>query len=304
MADEKEKEQKTPAAGEGTTPPADTTKTPPAAAKTDGDDKAKKVETKVDDKEKTPKPGEGEGAGEKKRVQLKDDEDIPEDADLIELSSTALKKRLGRATKKELKMRFGTDDFDEIKEKLEKLSKFEAAEEERKRQEMSEKDRYESDLKRANDRAEKAERRLAAVYDERVIGQEESRIHKIAEEAGMDPDYIEDQFGRFAKWLNENYSPKEMKKLKDSEIKKWFVERLKAKPRLAKDASTDTKTDEKEQQKPEVRKVGANNGAGGRPPPPDDKANANTEKTFKPGQKNSMSPQEAKREMAKMGIRY
>lgn len=289
---EKKKEETTTettnAGGEQQTPV-----TPPA-----GKEPPPKVETKTTET-KVEKPA-AETKTEPKRAKLKDDDDdIPDDAELLELSPTALKGRLRRASKKELRDRFGTDDPNEIKAKLDRLAELEAKEEERENANKSELEKEKSRADKAEQRAKQAEERLTAVYDARVIETEENRIVKLAKEAGMDPDYIEEQFPKFARFLNENYKERDLKKLKDKDIKKWFEDRIKAKPKLALD-TTETTTTETTKEKP---KAPLTNGPGNRAPnaaPGNPQAN----KSMKPGQANSMTRAEARAEMAKQGIRY
>src|SRR5260370_36360512 len=75
-----------------------------------------KAETKVSPpakaKEEIAKP-EKEDPGPKAK-QIGEEDDIPEDADLLQLSKKALNARLLRHTKKELRERFGTDDLDDV----------------------------------------------------------------------------------------------------------------------------------------------------------------------------------------------
>src|SRR5580700_2962800 len=59
---------------------------------------------------------------EPKRHRLGVEDDIPDDADLLELPRRALDSRLARHTKSQLQQRFGTSDFDEIKGKLDRLT--------------------------------------------------------------------------------------------------------------------------------------------------------------------------------------
>lgn len=142
--------------GEGKTPPTPPEKKegkadPPAApAKADA---AKKDESKPDPKEK------------KEARQLGDDDEIPEDADLLQLSKSALTKRLTRHTKKELRDRFGTDDMDKIKADLDELTTLRADREKRRRDEMTENQRLKEDAEREKARADKAEREKQEALD-------------------------------------------------------------------------------------------------------------------------------------------
>lgn len=304
------KEENKQGTGEGGGEKTDQQQTPPA--KTEDKDKVKVQGTEGGEKVEEKKT---EGGGENKeprRVQLKEETDeIPGDADLIEMSPKLLAKRLARASRKELRERFGTDNPDDIKAKLDKLAEYEKADEERKRQSMTEIEREKSDRVKAEKRAQDAERRLQAVYDARTIATEEDRIVKLAKDAGMDEDYIEDQFPKLARFLNENYTDKQLRKLKDDVIKNWFADRIKTKPKLAREGGGGDKggaagdKDKADKDKKDAKpKVGLNNGVQGTQPKPGADQVANTEKTFKPGQKNSMTRGEARAEMRKLGIQY
>lgn len=132
----------------------------------------KKVEAKADPppKEKAEakdKPESKEGKEPKKAEarQLGDDDEIPEDADLLQLSKSALTKRLTRHTKKELRDRFGTDDMDKIKADLDELTTLRADREKRRRDEMSENQRLKEDAEREKKRADDAERKHQQALD-------------------------------------------------------------------------------------------------------------------------------------------
>jgi hypothetical protein len=254
-------------------------KTPPAAAKVEPG----KVEPKT------------EGGKKPTRV-TNDDDEIPDDAELVELSPRALKSRISRATSKELKERFGTDKPEEIQAKLAKWADLETKEEERKRAALTEKERLEADLKSANERATQAERQAHMVAEDRVVERQDSRIGKLV---GKFLD-IEDEDARdiilrkLAKYLNAEYTAEELKTLKDSKIEKWAEEYGKLHPKHAKDAAP-----------PPEKKPLTNTGDTRNSPPPAGKSGTEPGgKNFSPSAPGAMTPREARVEAAKSGLRW
>ncbi len=240
--------------------------------------------------------GAGATGTESKAVKLKDDEEIPDNADLIELSSKALKGRLTRHTNKELKARFGTDDFDEIKLKLSRLDELESKEEERRRAALDEATRLQEDVAKANARAEAAELRVKQSQETRMVDKEETRIIKLGANH-MDPDEIEDQLPKLARYLKKTFSEKQLAKLKDSDIEEWFQKRVEEKPKLGKNYGVVTAPPE--EKKPEKKPL--SNGLKNEERPTQAKTE---EKTFAPGRANSMTSAEAKANAAKQGLRW
>lgn len=221
------------------------------------------------------------------RHALKDDEDIPDTADLLELSAKALNGRLARHTKKQLRDHFGTDDITEIKAKIDRLQELESKEEERRRADLSEKEKLSEDLKKSNARADAAERRHQDAVEQRMVDQEDSRIKDIAAEFVKMKHYK-----HVSRDLAEHlHSEKALAGLKDVAIRKWFADYLEENPEFAKaEAAAAAPT----------AKVMLDNGA--TPKRPDAAAISGQAgaKTAKPGQPNSMT----KKEISDMGYRW
>lgn len=195
-----------------------------------------------------------------------DDDDLPEDAELFELSPRALQSRIARATKKELKERFGTDNVDEIKQKLERADELQAKEEERVRAEMSEKERLEADLAVERRRAEAAELRLQKVEDAREY---ETMYKKVSSVAGkyVDPEYQDQaiellQRDMRSNWRNADFDDEKGAYKRMDEFFKGLIER---KPKLGKDYQANVEV---------VKTVPMQSGVG--------KASPNTDATAKP----------------------
>jgi hypothetical protein len=226
------------------------------------------------------------------RHALKDDEDVPDTAELLEMSAKALNGRLARHTKKQLRDHFGTDDIAEIKAKIDRLQELESKEEERRRADLSEKEKLAEDLKKSNARADAAEQRHQAAISRQEIVESDVRIKEIAREhIDMgDYDYVST---KFAQYLVAECSDKDMGKMTDKVIDKWFQDFAKEKPKFAKAtaASADVAP---------PAKVMLDNGASPKRPDAAAVSGQAGAKTAKPGQPNSMT----KKEISDMGYRW
>lgn len=243
----------------------------------------------------TSSPAGANGPSGTDRVRLADDDDLPNDSQLLELSSAALAKRLKRHSSKELREHFGTSDPEEIKAKLAKLADYESKEEEARRARLEEKTRLEEDLAKERTRAEAAEARAKSVQEERIVEKEERRISRLAEKH-VDPDYVEDVLPKLRSHLLETYSEKQLSKLTDSDIESFFKKLVESKPKLGKDFSAPVV----EAKKPETKPL--TNGVGDARPAP--ASAASTAPEYRPGKPNSMSRAEAKAAAAKEGLHW
>lgn len=231
------------------------------------------------------------------RRQIKDDEEVPDDAELIEMTPRALKLRLARASTKEktaLMERLGVESLDELEARVTRLKVLEQEDEDRKREAMSEKQRLEADVAAANRRAERAESRAKRVEEARVISQEDVRVKDLAVE------YIKPKFFRHAaedlkRHLRETYSTaEEINKLTDKDLKKWFKEYVADTPEHARGADGDAAP------KPKVLVTN-----GSKDQRPEDSGKPPAEKTFAPGRPNSASAAEVKKHLRdKYGVSY
>jgi hypothetical protein len=218
------------------------------------------------------------------------DDDVPAEGELFQLSRGALKSRLERYSRRQLRERFGTDDPDAIKVKLDRAAELERQEDERKRAAMSEQDRLKADLAAAELRNQETEARLREVTDQRTYDAAETRLSRIAERF-IDPDYVDPELTAYAKHLRTAYSKEDLAKLSDADIEKYFKERVEKKPKLAKDFGVAPP-------KPPVAPL--NNGVttNDKPPP----APPPNGKKFAPGA--GLTPQQARAEASKLGYRW
>jgi hypothetical protein len=197
--------------------------------------------------------------------ELVDGEDELDEKQPYQISGAALKKRLTRYSKSQLKEHFGTTDPEEIKSKLAKLAKLEADAEEARKAKLSEEEKMKEELAREKARAEAAEARAAAAEDKHIISVQERRVSSLASKF-IDEDLLEDAMERFANHLRKNLSPREVAKLKDTDVAEWFEQLAKDKPKFAKSAPP-ASGDSGGEKKPS--KALLNNGVGGdkRPAP-------------------------------------
>ena len=247
----------------------------PSKKKDDPPARASATETKVKDE-----PA--------KSRKLKDDEE-PEEEGEYTLSAAALRSRISRASKKQLRDQFGTDDPTEVKAKLDKLEKLEKAQEEERRAKLAKEQQLQEDLEKEKQARTAAEKRAEAAENRRVVDKEYRRVTGVASKH-IDEDLVEDAVERFRKHLR-TMDDKDIESMTQKEEEKWFADLAKEKPKFAK-----VKADDK---RGETQKVPLTNGA--RTARPDSlPAGGSSEKTFKPGQPNSYT----KEEMRKMGYTY
>jgi hypothetical protein len=209
-------------------------------------------------------------ASEPKRVRLKGDDEVPDDADLIEMSPRAFSARLGRMTSKQLKELFGTDDVDQIKKDREELQTRRQKDEADRQAQLSKEQKAEEARLKAERERDEAQNALRQERETRDYEKQDGRMVKLAGKY-LDEDHIDVELTRFAKHLTTEFSRKELEKLTDKQVyaeaEKFFAERVKAKPKIGKDweaqRSEELKAELSGKAKP---KVAVTNGAGGTKP--------------------------------------
>lgn len=231
-------------------------------------------------------------AGTPTRKLVGDDGEIPTDAELIEMSPKALKSRLDRETKKTLRERFGSDDVDQIKARLDKLAEFEEREEAARLAAMSEQEKLKEQLQASEAARQAAEDRMEEYRLSQDVERGDTVVRGIVEQK-IDPDYVDEVMAKVARHILS---------LDDDEItdEKGVVasfvdEYLEKKPKLAKDYAPPTG------EKPAPKELPATNGVDAtRNGVPAGAVGQSGAKTASPGKPNSMSTAE----IAKMGYRW
>lgn len=232
------------------------------------------------------------------RVLTDADDDIPAEGEMFSLSRVALKARLERYSRKQLRDRFGTDDPDAIQAKLGRAEELERQEEDRKRAAMTEQERLKADLAASEQRAQAAEARARDVEERHVFQAEEQHMTSMASKY-IDPDYVDAELTGFAKHLRKSYTAEQLAKLTDSDFEKYWQERVAAKPKLARDY------EEKFRAQPPPPAKGLNNGVDpSAKPAPAKSGGDGGAKRFSPGAPGALSSGQARKEAAKEGFRW
>lgn len=236
-----------------------------------------------------------------------DDEDGEPTGDaegMVRMPVGAFMRRVARMTKRELRRVFGTDDVDKIVEERQELQRLRTAEEQRKRDAMTEQERLKADKEAAEKRAAEAEDRARHVEEQRVVERVESDVLSTLRRF-VDDDDADDVADKLARHIRSEYSAAEADRPTMKDVEKWaqeFVERHPkwkrgagaAQPVAAKDDKPAAKDD-----KPAPAKVPLTNGPraarGGTPP-----ASGSTDaRTARPG--DGMSKTEIQR---KFGVSW
>lgn len=238
-------------------------------------------------------------------ITLGDDDEIPEGASLLQLSKSALGKRLDRATKKQLKDQFGTDNVEEIKKKLDAAAEYERTKEEQRRAQLTEVERYKEDAAAWRKKHDALEARWKGEKRAQMISSGHQMVTSIAKEF-IDPDYLDTELPYFARELAAKYSKDEMDSLGEDAIRAYFKKRVETKPKIGKDFGVTTQ--QTTEAKPPPPKVPVTNGVreNERPTARTEGSGlpVNGEKDFRPTSANAMSTQEAKQAAAQLGYRW
>lgn len=250
-------------------------KTPPAAASAkDGASKAPEA--------KTPAAPEAKGA-----KALGADDDLPEDGELFQLSRSALAKRLDRHTKRELRERFGTDDFDAIKAKLDAAEKYEAEREEKRRAQLTREQRLKEDKAKAEERAQAAEAKLQEERDRIEVREVDTTVRSIL------PKFIRDDKAsmKFATFeLKQYVLGLDDEDVGDPEqvVEEWAKKFVEEYPQFAREGAA-----------PQAKEVPLDTGT--RPQRPE-QLKGGTEKDPRPGRPNSMTRAEFAAYKRRLGL--
>lgn len=208
----------------------------------------------------------------------------------LQLSNDDLNERLRRAKSSALKELFGTDDVAKLRQLKTRAEELERTAEEQKRAQMSEIERMKYDLDRQKQFNAQLQDKLRRVSEREVVREQQKEVERIATRH-VNPLYVEEAALAFARDIAAK-NPREVARMTEKDIAKWFQKYVERKPAFA--AS------------PNARKVKTLAGARTPAPRPHQPANAQTNggKSFKPGQANSMSREEARQEAGKLGYHW
>ncbi len=263
-------EQPSPAPGGTPAAPAPAPAAPPVEPKKP----EAKVEPNVTPEAKQPKKLSG------------DDDEIPEDEDLLQMSPRALKARLSRASKTSLKEAFGTDDIEKIKAKIAAGDEYETKKEADRKAALSKEEKLKEERDAALKDARETKTTLERERTERIVDKQDSRITRIAEQH-LKAKHVSKFLPELAKDILKAAAEGDKKLAKNEEawIESWFAKQVEDEPEFGKDFG---KTPEGGA--PEIKKLPFNNGA--RPDKPAPAHNSGSPKTAAPGKPNSMSDKE------------
>lgn len=262
----------------GTPDPKAGAATPPAGA---GEPAKKPEEPKKGEPAKKPEEGAGAKGGEGKQPkQIGEDDELPEDSELVSMSKQALTKRLDRHTKKELRERFGTDDYSKIKSDLDELADFRAKKEETRKAALSKEQKLEEEKRLAEKRADDLAAELEKERNQQVFAEYDATAKEVFADK-IAPKHMKRAVRELKEHIlsmDEDEAPKEPKKAKKA-FEKWTKEWLEENPEFAKAAPE------------EPKKIALTTGSN--PNARREKGDAElAHKTAKPGQANSMSKAE------------
>lgn len=129
------------------------------------------------------------------------DEELPADADLIEMSPALLKKRLERFTRKQLRDRFGTEDMDAVKKDLDELATLRAENEQRRMASLTETEQLREQVGQAQRRAEAAEARAEQIQTERVVAEQDQTVTALMKQH-INPRYLKHESRNLAEYIS------------------------------------------------------------------------------------------------------
>jgi hypothetical protein len=226
--------------------------------------------------------------------------------DKVTLDREAFNDRIARAKdsatateRARLKAIFGTDDATEIAKIKTEWEDLKKQQDEAKRQSMSREQQLEADLATARAATAAAEARVLAAEEDRAFTQNDVKIKRIATQA-IAEEYVDDVATIFARQALAKLSARQLDKLTDKDIEKWFADFAKKKPAFARTAAAPAAAPADRTQVKKPLTTGAR---------PEQKPGANATttaagKTPRPGQPNSMNRGEFEKFKRERGISY
>lgn len=236
-----------------------------------------------------------------RRLITETDDDIPDNAELIEMSPKALKSRLDRFTKKQIKERFGVEDFDAVKTQLDRLADYERKEEEQRLAQLTEVDRLKEQLAQAHQARERAETRAQELHETQVVAAEDRRIKGIADKY-IKPKGFKIAISELASFLN-GCSEDDLRS-PDELIDNWFQKFVKEDwPEFSKDYGAQAPV-APQAPAPPPRAIPLSNGAHVERPSTQHPSGQVLQKTAAPGKSNSMSETEVREYKRQNGLHW
>lgn len=161
---------------------ADTSKAPSGPAKFEADPSKDPPKVEAKTEKAAPEKPEAKHVGA--------DDDIPTDANLIQLSTSALNKRLDRFSKKQLEEHFGTSDVGQIKADLAELKESRAAKEAARQAALTREEKLSEERDKEKKRADAAEQKLVQAEERQAFAKYDDGATGALKEAGILPKYV------------------------------------------------------------------------------------------------------------------
>lgn len=152
-----------------------------------------------------------------------------------------------RAERKLLKRLFGTDDMVEVErirseqsQRLEQHQQMVSAEEQRKREQMSEVDRLNADVTRLTNENTELKAQLQRLKGDKVAAEQDAKIRSLAV-AHIQPKWLKYAMNEFRDYVM-SLSPEDQKKLDERRTTRWFAELAKREQVISLEQSTPAAT--------------------------------------------------------------
>lgn len=184
----------------------------------------------------------GEAPAKKEPKVISEDDELPEDSELVSMSKQALTKRLDRHTKKELRERFGTDDYTKIKADLDELAGFRAKKEEDRKSALTKEQKLQEERDAEKKRADDAEAKLQKERDTQVFAEYDTTAKEVFADK-VAPKHVKRAMRELKEHilsLDDAEAPTEPKKAKKV-FEKWMKDWLEENPEFAKPAAEEPK---------------------------------------------------------------
>jgi len=211
----------------------------------------------------------------------------------LSLSQQDLNERIKRARSSAFKEAFGTEDIESVRQRLARADQLEQSAEKARVARMDEIERAKHDANRSRREAMKYRAEVETMREREVVRDQQSMVERIASRH-VNPMYMEEASIALAREVSK-MNPREVERWTDKDISRWFAQYVSRKPAFA--AS------------PSARRVERTVASAPTPPsrPQRPGAVAPTgvpSKSFKPGQPNSMSREEARAEARRLGYSW
>jgi len=235
-----------------------------------------------------------------------DTDEIPNDAEVLELSPSAFKKRLERANRSQLKQAFGTDNVEDILAWKQQAEQYKAEREAAELAAMTEAERFKVQFEKAQSESQHWRSQYETLQESYAVRDQDRQVTNVVNKY-VHPKLQNAVIVEFATHIQSMDESEIGDSMEYAEA--WFKNYVEQNPEFgvpgARPAAADPANPfmPQQQQPPQMqpRQVPITNGAqGGRPAV----APVATEKTLAPGQPNSMTPSEAKAWMRANGYNF